>query len=233
MPRLALVLLLLLYCNTVFSTERIAFHHENVLGTSLQMKVNATSKAIAKEAEKQVMTEIYRLALVYSTYDAKSEMRQWMDGENSDMSASKDLIGLFRMCEEQWTASQGAFDPRVGHVIELWKRAAKDQKLPDESELVTAVAAVKNQAWRIDDSKQIVRRLAKVPLTFDGIAKGMIVDSACEVALKVAGIDGLMINIGGDLRIAAERRNNGLPSGSVGCTSMVRCFRVPSSCFLA
>ena len=191
-------------CNTVFSDERISFHHENVLGTSLEMKVNATSEQIAKEAEKQVLAEIDRLALVYSTYDATSEMRQWMDSENTERSASKELIGLFRLCEEQWTASQGAFDPRVGQVIELWKRAVKVQKLPEESQLVAVVAAVKNQVWRIDDSKQSVRRLAKVPLTFDGIAKGMIVDSACAVALKVAGIEGVMINIGGDLRIAGN-----------------------------
>jgi thiamine biosynthesis lipoprotein ApbE len=204
MPRIALAMLLLLACNIAYSAERLGFHHENVLGTSLELKVNASSEAIAKEAEKQVLAEIDRLALVYSTYDAKSELRQWMDGENSDMSASKELIGLFRLCEEQWTASQGAFDPRVGQVIELWKRAGKDQKLPDESQLAAAVAAAKNQAWRIDDSKQSVRRLAKVPLTFDGIAKGMIVDSACEVALKVPGIEGVMINIGGDLRIAGN-----------------------------
>ncbi len=204
MPRIALALLVLLACNTASSAERFSFHHENVLGTSLEMKVNASSEAIAKESEKQVLAEIDRLALVYSTYDAKSELRQWMDGENTEMKASKELIGLFRLSEEQWTASQGAFDPRVGQAIELWKRAAKDQKLPDASQLTTAVAAATNQAWRIDDSKQTVRRLAKVPLTFDGIAKGMIVDSACEVALKVAGIEGVMINIGGDLRIAGN-----------------------------
>ncbi len=104
----------------------------STLGTSLEIKFHATTQAVEKQAETLVLAEIDRLASIFSTYDPKGEMRRWMDGESDDSSASTELIELFRMCEEQWTTTQGAFDPRVGHAIELWRRAAKDQKLPTE-----------------------------------------------------------------------------------------------------
>ncbi len=165
MLRLEFLLSLLFFaCSSGSAAERVSFHHENVLGTSLEIKFSARTKAAAKEAETLVLAEIDRLALIYSTYDPKSEMRRWMDGESNETIASKELIELFRMCEEQWTATQGAFDPRVGHAIELWKQAAKDQKVPTESELDSAVALTKNQAWRIDDAKQSIRRLGLILL---------------------------------------------------------------------
>ncbi len=196
--------MLAIFLGHSFVAERFSFHHENILGTSLEIKVSASSQAVAKEAETQILAEIDRLASVYSTYDPKSELRRWMENENENAIVSKEVIELFRMCEESWTESQGAFDPRVGLAIELWKQAEKDQKVPTDRDLESIVAATKIQAWRIDEANQSVRRLAKVPLTFDGIAKGLIVDRTCEAAMKVAGIEGVLVNIGGDLRLSGN-----------------------------
>jgi FAD:protein FMN transferase len=202
MLRTAFLSLLASFCGTVLSAETFTFHHENVLGTSLEIKFNAKSKDAAVAGEKCVLSEIDRLALIYSTYDGKSEMRKWMDDESTGKETSKELLELFRMCEEQWTISEGAFDPRVGPMIEVWKKSAKDQKLPTDGDLQSAVKLSKEQAWRIDAPRKTVHRLTKMPLTFDGIAKGLIVDYACGAALKSEGIEGVLINIGGDLRVA-------------------------------
>jgi thiamine biosynthesis lipoprotein ApbE len=39
-------------------------------------------------------------------------------------------------------------------------------------------------------------------LTFDAIAKGYIIDQVTESVLKLQGLIGVVINIGGDLRVA-------------------------------
>ena len=204
MLRIALLSLFAFAAEQCLAGERVSFHHENVLGTSLEIKVNASSQTVAKQAEVQVLAEIDRLALIFSTWDPKSEMRRWMDQESGDAKVSKEMIELFRLCEDRWTVTDGAFDPRVGHAIELWKNTSKESKTPSASELTAAVSAIKEQAWRIDGLNQSIRRTGKVPLTFDGIAKGLIVDKACDAAMKVAGIDGVLINIGGDLRLAGN-----------------------------
>jgi thiamine biosynthesis lipoprotein len=50
------------------------FHHENVLGTSMEMIVCASSQQEAAAAEQAVLREIDRLAKILSTYDPESEI---------------------------------------------------------------------------------------------------------------------------------------------------------------
>jgi thiamine biosynthesis lipoprotein len=54
--------------------ETFQFHHENVLGTSMEMTVNAASEHEATMAEAAALAEIDRLAKVLSTYDPASEI---------------------------------------------------------------------------------------------------------------------------------------------------------------
>lgn len=204
MLRWIVTLFFLLLSRNILASQPYVFHHENILGTSLEIKLNANSEANANQAEAKILGEITRLSDIYSTWDSDSEMRKWMDGEDSEKAVSQEMIDLFRMCEELWTTSQGAFDPRVGHAVELWKQAAKENRVPTDKELIAAVTAIQQQAWRIDTAKKSIQRVAKVPLTFDGIAKGLIVDGACEIAMKCDGIKGVLINIGGDLRLAGN-----------------------------
>ena len=51
------------------------FRHENVLGTSLELKIAAPSPAVAKRAEQAAIQEIDRLARILSAWDANSEIQ--------------------------------------------------------------------------------------------------------------------------------------------------------------
>jgi hypothetical protein len=60
-------------------------------------------------------------------------------------------------------------------------------------------------AWRLDPGLRGAERLSDCPLSLDGIAKGFIVERACERALDhTRGVHGLMLNIGGDLRVRGD-----------------------------
>src|SRR5262249_44536429 len=60
-------------------------------------------------------------------------------------------------------------------------------------------------AWRLDEPSQTAERLSDCPLSLDGMAKGYIVERACGVALDPSqGIRGLLLNVGGDLRVCGE-----------------------------
>jgi thiamine biosynthesis lipoprotein ApbE len=130
-----------------------------------------------------------------------------MDGEQAEPNVSQEMLDLFKMSEELWTTTEGAFDPRIGHAIALWKKAEKEQVLPTPDALKSAVAAIKEQAWRIDAGNKSIRRVNKTPLTFDGLAKGLIVDKACAAAMSVAGVEGALVNIGGDLKLAGTMQD--------------------------
>ena len=56
-------------------------------------------------------------------------------------------------------------------------------------------------AWRLDPVYRTAERLSDCPLSLNGIAKGYIVERACDAAMaEVPGIAGVMLNVGGDLR---------------------------------
>src|SRR5579863_3876655 len=52
------------------------FHHENVLGTSMELIVNTASDREAASAEAAALTEIDRLAKILSTYLPESEINR-------------------------------------------------------------------------------------------------------------------------------------------------------------
>src|ERR1700692_2133079 len=52
------------------------FHHESVLGTSMELMVDSTSEREAARAEAAALTEIDRLAKILSTYCPESEIKR-------------------------------------------------------------------------------------------------------------------------------------------------------------
>ena len=65
------------FCGPAVASDDFSFYHENVLGTSLELCVRADSLQAARQAEHRVLTEIDRLALIFSGYDPTSEFSRW------------------------------------------------------------------------------------------------------------------------------------------------------------
>jgi len=57
------------------------------------------------------------------------------------------------------------------------------------------------RAWRLEPALRTAERLSDCPISLNGIAKGFIVERACDAAMaEVPGVTGVMLNVGGDLR---------------------------------
>ena len=64
---------------------------------------------------------------------------------------------------------------------------------------------MRQDAWRLDPSTRTAERLSDCPLTLNAIAKGYIVERACQAALDPGrGVRGLLLNVGGDLRVCGD-----------------------------
>ncbi len=73
----------------------IAFYHENVMGTSLELRVRAADEAAARRAEDLVLRRIDRLSTIFSGYDPSSEFSRWQSGaERPATSLGRALRGL-------------------------------------------------------------------------------------------------------------------------------------------
>lgn len=175
------------------------FQHENVLGTSLDLKLAATTAAAAKAGEAAALQEIDRLARILSTYDSSSEASQWIRSAQKPVPVSPELFGVLSLFDGWRARTDGALDPAAGLVCGLWKSAAATQQLPTEAALAEAVAAVHQPHWKLDPGAQTAVHLSSVPLALNSFVKSFIIGRAADAARASAGADAVVLNIGGDL----------------------------------
>lgn len=182
------------------------FSHENILGTSLDLRIQAESLEEARTAESRILASIERQSKIYSTYDSASELsRLQMKPIGEPVRSSTELRRLVRLSQKWNEQTAGAFDVRVERLSQLWTKAAKLGQLPAEAEIQALVENNRKSCWLIDDSAKTIMRTGDAPITFNAIATGTIIDQAClEVLSGNGAVSGVMIDIGGDIRVAGD-----------------------------
>ncbi|MFM7245108.1 MAG: DUF2271 domain-containing protein [Planctomycetaceae bacterium] len=175
----------------------VTFLHDAVLGTSLELVLEAADGSAAAAAETAVLAEIDRLAGVCSDYDPTSEVSRWLAGAGG-RPVSDDLAAILRACDRWREASGGAFHPGVAAATRRWREAERTGTLPDDAVLDSIARDLRSPPWSWEGTAV---HAASPTITLDGLAKGLIVDAACTAALGVEGVSGVVVNIGGDLAV--------------------------------
>jgi thiamine biosynthesis lipoprotein ApbE len=183
--------------------QSFEYHHADILGTAMDLTVIAPGKDVADATEKSVLRELERLRLILSTYDDSAELAKFnaMPAE-ATVTASPELLDALRQYDEWAKKSRRAYSAQTGRLIAIWKRAEKDQKLPPDSRLAAAAMQLNKPAWQIDPKTQVLRRISSEQINVDSLGKGYIVGRAVEAATRESkSITGLLLNIGGDIRV--------------------------------
>jgi thiamine biosynthesis lipoprotein len=185
--------------------RRVA-HFENVLGTSFELQVTATSANAARRAESAALDEVDRLAEILSGYTATSELARWQTTFDEDVAVSPELAEVLAGAERWRILTNGAFDPAAVSLVELLRDTtpASDESALDADTRRRAIqqqiGALNQTLWTIDRTRGTARRLTRLDVSLDAIAKGYIVDRAAQRARDVQGVSQVLVNIGGDLR---------------------------------
>ena len=209
MLRLVAGCCLLVLCSTALipptdSKPLFVSHFENVLGTSLELKVKAASEADAHKAETAALNEIERLAGILSAYDPNSEFSRWAQTYNTPVPVSPDLFAILNQYDQWRVRTNGALDASAEVVSRLWKQAAKRQTVPTEAESLAAIATVNETHWKLDPANRTATHLSHAPLMLNSFTKSYIVDKACAAALVVPHVSAAVVNIGGDLVVKGD-----------------------------
>lgn len=179
-------------------------HFENVLGTSLEIKVSAVSEKQAAMAEAAAMKEIERVGKIISTYDASSEFSRWFATNGQPQKISKELFEVLNLFDEWRTRTNGALDASAQVVSQLWKEAAAKQTLPTTAERNNAIATIRQSHWTLDAVAQTATHLDKAPLALNSFAKSYIIKRAADAALAAGNVNAVVVNIGGDIVVAGN-----------------------------
>ncbi len=156
------------------------FHHDHVMGTSLDLIVDASSARAAAAAEAAVFEEIGRLSTILSTYDPFSEISR-TDPRSGAQAASPELRELLAAYEQWSCRTSGAISVRTANVSAVWKRAEALGRAPSDAELAAATPA-----WNLD-----------------ALGKAFVVDRAARKAAPL--VNALLLNVGGDILLTGRR----------------------------
>lgn len=181
------------------------FHRDHVIGTSLDVVITGVSKQDAKLALTAIQEEIAALDQKLSIWRQDSEISALNNKKNAEV--SDELYQVLAACESWRNTTCGAFDARLGQLITLWENAQGIVQ-PDEATRVAITNQLNPNSVELDETTQTVKLSADVKIAPDAYAKGFIIDKAMMAArAKVPSIEGLMIDIGGDLRVWGSAPN--------------------------
>lgn len=174
------------------------YEHENVLGTSMDLKVRTTSDAEADRAEAAVLTEIDRENKILSAWSADSEFSKWEKTHGTAEKVSPELFQVLALFDVWRMKTGGALDASAETAVRAWKLAAAEQRKPTIDELAAAVATMQRPHWQLDAEQQTAKHLDNAPIALNSFAKSFIAGHAADAAMA-AGATGVLLNIGGDI----------------------------------
>jgi len=164
---------------------------EMIMGTLVEITVIPGNEKAIREA----FEALKKVDLLMSTYKEDSEIS--ILNREGKAQVSEETLEVIEDAIKFSNLTDGAFDITCRPLINLWKKAKKEEKVATEEEIEEAISLVGYQRI-ILEGNQI--RLEKKGMQIDlgGIAKGYAVDKAIE-ALKKNGIKRALVNAGGDL----------------------------------
>lgn len=172
-----------------------------LMGTEFSLILYTTSNTLATQASRAAFDRIEQLNKTLSDYDPESEAMRLCaragDGQYVDVSAD-----LYSVLERSLAIAQktgGAFDPTVGPVVRLWRRARRNRQLPNSDLLEKARSLVSYKQIKLDRHHARARLTTPgMKLDFGGIAKGYAADEALKT-LKKQGIHRALVAAAGDI----------------------------------
>lgn len=174
------------------------------MAVPVKITLYAENETRAKEAAEAAFLRFRDLNARLSDYNPASELRQFCDHARAGefRTVSVDVWVTLRESVRIAELSDGAFDPTVGQVVRLWRRARLQKKLPPEREIERTLETVGYENLQFDEktrSLAITRPGVRVDL--GGIAKGYAIDEALAT-LRTHGITRAMVDAGGDVGLA-------------------------------
>lgn len=178
--------------------------YENVLGTSLEIKISAAEDGQATKAETAALEEIERLNKILSGYVVNSEFRRWVNAPKAPIKVSKELFDVLALFEDWRTKTDGALDASAETINRVWRDAAKQNRIPSVAEIATALRLVHEQHYILNAEDQTALRTSDAPLMLNSFTKSYIMNKAVDAALRTSGAEGIVLNIGGDIVIRGK-----------------------------
>jgi thiamine biosynthesis lipoprotein len=141
-----------------------------------------------------------------SHYQPDSELSQFNRAPaNTPFKVSPEFARVVRFSLEMYRRSQGAFDPTLAPVINLWGfgEMTDQRTVPSEAELKTAIARTGCQHLSVTDQDELIKDIPQLTINLSAVAKGFGVDEMLRV-LREQGLTNTYVSIAGEVRVCGH-----------------------------
>ena len=170
------------------------------MGMPVRVVLYAADRAAAEASAKAAFSRIAELDSRMSDYRPDSEISRLTEVKaGSWTSISAELCQVLERALFVARASDGAFDPTVGPLVDLWWAARETRSVPTAAAITISKSRVGWQHVTLDCGASRIQ-LAVLRMRFDlgGIAKGFILQEALSV-LRARGTGRALLEAGGDI----------------------------------
>ncbi|MFN4256104.1 MAG: FAD:protein FMN transferase [Saprospiraceae bacterium] len=200
------------------SLRRFEFTHPQ-MGTTFRLVFFAQNDSQATAAARSAFARVDTLNAVLSDYLPTSEAMLLCEkaGNGKPIHVSADLWEVLRLSTKFASETKGAFDPTIGPLTRLWRRARSLKELPDSARVEEArllVDFTEISSWCSNPPRcglyrgEVVRailyaRLQKpgMKLDFGGIGQGFAADECLKILRERHGIRRALADAGGDIAL--------------------------------
>ena len=180
-----------------------------LMGTTLRVAIDARERGAGIRVIEDVFAEVRRLDAILSTWRDDSEiaaLNHAPPGRKVELSA--ELARVLAEVADWSRATEGAFDPAVGPLIDAWGLRGKG-RVPTPGERATAVAATGLGRFELDAAgRSAARRDSLAWLDTGGFGKGAALRAA-ERVLRARGVEHALLNFGGQVLALGDAAEGG------------------------
>jgi thiamine biosynthesis lipoprotein len=173
-----------------------------LMGTFVTITVLDPSADKAQEAIEAGLSKTKELNNIFNRFNPNTQVSE-LNKKRILKDISPHLCEVFKKSNYYYRLSQGSFDVTIKPLVDLFKKTFAFKGSPPSLAKIKETLSLVGANMIYCSSKEIKLKEG-MGVSFDGIAKGYIVDKTAET-IKNMGINYALINAGGDIRAIGEK----------------------------
>ena len=156
-------------------------------------------------AASDVLDRVHDLELMMTTYRQEGLVAQ-INAADTDapIAIPSELMDLMDLALSLSRRTEGRFHPAAGALIDLWREARRDERIPTDEEVAAAVKRSTIEGIELDRDRGTIRKPVGVKLNLGAIGKGYALDRLAGW-LREAGLESFLVHGGYSSVYAAGR----------------------------
>jgi FAD:protein FMN transferase len=199
---IALISVNILGCSSPENRTKTGFF----MDTQIDISGYGLNKEQFDSLSEKVFGEMMEMENIFSRHIPGSDINRINEAAGLEaVKVEEETIFVLKKALEVAEISEGAFDPTIAPLLDLWGFGADGNRVPTAEEINKVLPLINYRAVQINEEESTVF-LPEPGMKIDlgGIAKGFIVDRGQQAAGKLP-VTALFINAGGDISIKGSK----------------------------